>query len=181
MYNIIGGETEIMDELIKGLSQQASKLLKKDKRLMPVAFLIQSNQVLTVVGLNYETDEKKYDSCFQIGITAKKLKADRIILINDSAARVFTNKKESEYAMKNYSHESPLCYPESMRLDGILLIDLKIESEKSEIYFLRYEKRGEDFHFHDLTALRELIKCPADEGVFSGTLTENVLKGYNNF
>jgi len=164
----------MMNELISDLSQKAIEFFKRDQYLKPVSFLINSDRILGIVELEFETDEEKYNMYFQIGQIAKKFKANRIVMINDVAFRIYTNKEDADYARQNFDHESPLCYPENMRQDGILFTDIKIKSKKIDVCFLKYEKREKEIYFYDPQELRFDFK----EGSLNGTLIENVLKGY---
>lgn len=175
-----------MNDLIQNLSENAVGILKKEGHLNPIAFLLDSDRVITIVELKFTDDEEKYKSYLAVGKIAEKAKANRVILINDVAARIYKTKKEAEYAYENYDHESPLSYPESMRLDGILFIDINIESECIKEYFLRYERENEEFKFHKLSKLGSFVEEEigktndfGETGVFSGILIENVLRGYN--
>ena len=169
----IESSRKMMDELISSLSQKTIELFKRDQYLKPVAFLINSDKILGILELKFETDEEKYNMYFRVGQVAKQLKADRVVMINDVALRTYTNKEEADYARQNYDHESPLCYPENMRQDGILLTDIKIGSKKIEACFLKYEKREEEIYFYDPQEIKSDFKVS-----LNGALVENILKGY---
>lgn len=159
----------MMDDLLKQIHFFAKKILKERGSLSPVAFLVRDGEFSSPMLLDFSNDHKKYTSCIEIGLTAQKINSDRIILVNDIAMRTVNSLEEAEYIKDNYDHESPLSYPESMRIDGILFIDINISTNKRSIYLQKYKKSSQDLVFLDLD----------HQTNFDGALIQAVMKGLN--
>ena len=163
-----------MDKLIEGLIERAKENLKKDGYLAPVIIAMKGDKLLAPILLQFKCDNEKYATYKIIGKIAKKLAADRIILINDVALKMYDT-KDSEHVMKNYNTMSPLTYPENMRQDGIFIHDLNLITEKVKPYFLRYKKQKKgSFKFYNINTFQ------GSEDSFSGEIMNSVLKGFKN-
>lgn len=158
-----------MDDLLKHIHYVSKNILKNEGSLSPVTFLIKDGGLLGPYILNYSNDDEKYANYWSIGLTAQKLNADRIILVNDIAMREAKNSEDAKYIRNNYDHESPLSYPESMRIDGILLVDIYTSTNKRLIYLQKFKKSLKDYVFLNLESY--------DQDSFDGALIQSVLKG----
>jgi len=143
-----------------------------------VAFLLKEDRIIAPILIHFKHNEEKHQAYFTVGTAAKDLCADKVFLINEVAARLVTNKEDAEYMAKNYDHENPLSYPESMRLDGILFIEIDLKSEKSDALFHRYTKDGEKFVFEEKIKTFQELAGTDESVVFTGVLVDCVLDGF---
>ncbi len=156
-----------VDELVEKINEIAEQNLRQDGYLNAMAFILRDGH-FAPMELKFETDDEKHRAYVSIGLTAQKLGADRVILLNDVAARAADTPEEAKYMAENYDHECPLSYPESMRWDGILTLDIDLKSEKVDGFFRQYKRDGDEYSFEELV----------DNGSFSGGLVNNILTGF---
>jgi len=159
----------MVDAFIQDISKIAQENIEKDDYLQPMAFIIKEGEIVPM-SLSNTDDEAKFRSYTDVGLVAQKLAADKVILLADVAARIVDNPEDAKYVQENYSTESPLSYPESLRLDGILFLVVELKSGTATGYFRRYEKHEIGYKFHELETYSE---------TFSGGLVNMVMGGFN--
>jgi len=159
-------------ELVEEINVIAKENLKKDGKLAPIAFVIKNTQMIAPILLDFRASQEKYKSCKYAGAIAKYLNADAVILVSDVAMKEYKSKEEADFAVRNYSTESPLSYPESMRVDGIFLLVIDLETKKIEGYMQLYEKKGDNYTFKNLEDFSGVT------GI-GGMIQESVIEGYD--
>lgn len=160
-----------MNKIIKSLLEIAKKILKNEGFLIPQAFFIKDNEKGMVrISPNFKTAEEKYKSCIAIGLTAKQVGANSIILLNDVASKTYS-KENADYVEKNYNTESPLTYPESQRDDGIMIMYMDMKTKKIDAYFQKYKKQGNNIKFY------KIKEFPDNE--MDGLVPESIFEGYD--
>jgi len=163
-----------VEKYINVLNEHAKKLLVRDGFLQSVAFFIKDDQVECPEKIVHKDDEEKFNHYYQIG---KKLQEyDYVIVLQDIAYRSFDNKDAAKEVIENYMTESPLTYPESMRMDGILYMALANTGDGigMRMYCQSYRKDKDKYQFDDLKDWSGACES------LSGNLLEAVQSGYND-
>ena len=167
--------------LLDTLAGAAKANLVKDGSLAPVFFLCCGEQLIMpptlmslfdkLLGHIPDADEAKTRDVFLIGGMARKLGADRIIMIWDAAFREYSAASKEE--LEGDQTERPLLYPKSMRTECIIVNEVLLPSGEDRTLVFPY-KGGDgapvEFLHSDL-----LSKADSYESRF----TEVILKGYN--
>ena len=164
--------------MLSMLISAAKESLKKDGFLNPAFFLFQNNEQIygslmslfdEMLGHLPNMDEAKTRDVILIGVLAKELKANRVVLIWDAAFRMVSKKDIPEYS----ELEAPLTYPKSMRTECLIIEDISIPSGKDTVKLLPY-KGGDGL---PVEFLSDVLLNETDK--YESRFPELVLKGYN--
>jgi len=160
------------------LISAAKESLKKDGFLNPAFFLFQNDKQIygslmslfdEMLGHPPNMGEAKTRNVILVGVLAKELKADRVVLIWDAAFRMVDKKDAPEYS----ELEAPLTYPKSMRTECLIIENINILSGKDSVEIIPY-KGGEGYPVEFLPDI-----LPKEMGKYESRFPELVLKGYN--
>lgn len=160
-------EDEI-DGLIVDLCNNARHLKENGSSLVPVAMMLSKDKGIIPCMLPFRNDEEKSALYYGLGTGMKKYRANRVILINDVAMKMYDKPAE-----KISELEKPLTYPESMRQDGIFLQDVNLATGRVDGYFMRYENKKDAPRFY--YGLKHLNKGTESMG---GLLLNQIKDGY---
>lgn len=172
---------ESIDELIVSLSENAQSILEKKGHLDSVAMIINKENKTIPSYFPHEVSEDKYAMYRALGEAMREFEAERVVIISDAAVRVLYKKKDIEHFKENVVTEQPLLYPKSMRMDGILLLEICPKTRSSEGYFKHYEElKNAPSLFHDLLKLKDMPGMGGKLKEFGGDIFDHVMEGYEN-
>ena len=121
---------------INEMKKIAIDILKKDKYHTPMLFMCTHNNEIVPFMLRWENDLEKQMTFNNIRAMIKT-HAKSYIMINDAAMRT-VDIKHSEYVKNNPETEQPLCYPENMRSECLIIQKCTIEG-KTELHIVEYK------------------------------------------
>ena len=171
---------EPIDELIVSLSENAQSILEKKGHLDSVAMIVNKENKMIPCFFPHEVSEDKYAMYRALGEAMKEYDAERVVIISDAALRILQNEKDIEHFKENAATEQPLSYPKSMRMDGILLVEIRPKTRSSEGYFKHYEElENAPSLFHDLLNLKDMPGMGGKLKEFGGEIFNNVMEGYD--
>lgn len=160
-------EDEI-NEFIVDLCNNARHLMETRGSLVPVAMMFSEEKGIIPCMLPFRDEEHKSAIYYGLGTGMKKYKANRVILINDVALKMY-----DKPTGKISESEKPLTYPESMRQDGIFLQDVDLATGRVDGYFMRYENKKDAPRFY--YELKHVNKGAESMG---GFLVDQIKNGY---
>jgi len=79
---------------------------------------------------------------FALGIRAYRLNYHKAIFCQETCTRYFDQKEDFEYALKNYSTERPITYPEGKRENAISFTVLDCKNKLVGSYAKKYKKEN---------------------------------------
>lgn len=162
--------------LIEVLKKAAKDILEICGTLTPMIFFIKGEKIEKIFPL-YEAakgyrdhinneDDLKNLSLTTVGLAAKTLDMEKVVVIHDAAFRQI----KPEDIKKYDATEKATLYPKSMRTECIVICEIELKSAKSEIYVLPYKGgEGEPVEF------LEEMRPDSHESRF----IDYVMKGYN--
>jgi hypothetical protein len=164
--------------LIDDLKQIAKKILVKDGNHQPLFMLCSDEHIIgqplptamfhKLYG-NLNAEEFKTQAVFCMGVLAKKLGANRLIMVWDAAMRTCAPDAKREDIDVT---EMPLQFPKSMRTECLIFNDISFMTGKDVTSFIPY-KGGEGKPV-------EFVKSNVPEGgLIDSRFTEIALEGYN--
>jgi hypothetical protein len=167
-------KSDEIDKLIVDLCRNARDLMEKNDRIAPIAMILSKNKGIIPCMLPFRDDEEKTALYYGLGVGMKKYNANRVILINDAAMKMYNKSMISETGKLMISEtEKPLTYPESMRQDGIFIQDINMVTGRVDVYFQRYENKKEVPRFY-----HELKHINRDAESMGGHMVDQIREGY---
>jgi len=165
-----------MATLLEDITTVAKQNLQRDGRILPVFFLIKGEQLVvepkpTVIidemfpPEQLSAEESKSRAVFVMGVLARQVQADRIIMIWDAAFRSY--EKGTDFDPLN----APLTYPKSMRTECIILNDIQLQTGKDATVIVPY-KGGDGEPVEFLPNTFDGMECES-------RFTELAIRGYN--
>jgi hypothetical protein len=128
--------------LLEVLSKAAKENLMRSGFICPVFFLVRdeflvaepvpTDKLLRLWG-KIPIDEAKSRAVYIMGQSAKKVGANRIIMIWDAAMKIVKSFEDYDPT------EAPLTYPKSMRTECIILNDIHLETERDSTVIIPYK------------------------------------------
>jgi hypothetical protein len=104
-------------EEIKSLAKQV--LIRDGYHAQMVLIFPPNNQIMPVL-LNWKTDEEKWELFHKVHQLLNELHSDHYIMIMESFARTI-KPEQLKYIKENYDTERPSIYPESMRMEMLVI------------------------------------------------------------
>lgn len=164
--------------LIDDLKRIAKEILVRDGNHQPMFMLCSNEQIIgkplptamfqKLYG-NLNAEDFKTQVVFCMGALAKKLEANRLIMIWDAAMRMYppdTKKEDIDVT------EFPLQFPKSMRTECLIFNDISFVTGKDVTAIIPY-KGGEG------VPVEFLENNVPEEALIDSRFTEIALKGYN--
>lgn len=166
----------LLDQLIEAAKQN----LVKDGELSPIFFLCRGEQFVMppalmsmfdrICGHIPDMDEAKSRNVFLIGGMARKLNADRVIMIWDAAFR--TVEPANAQSTMDDQTERPLLYPKTMRTECLIVEDIPLPSGEGHTDVIPY-KGGEGVPVEFLPDTFPKDAC------YESRFPKLILQGYN--
>jgi len=164
--------------LIDDLKRIAKELLVRDGYHQPLFFLCIGEHIIgqplptamfnKLFREELNAEDFKTQAVFSMGLLAKKLNANRLIMIWDAAMRVLPGTKPDDVDVT----EHPLQYPRSMRTECLIFNDISFVTGKDVTHIIPYKGgAGEPVEFLE-------SKIPEGAGVES-RFTDLAMEGYN--
>ena len=162
------------EELINSLIENAFNIIsnnshREDSKMNPIAFGIY-DKGLYVFEMLWDSQESKINSLNKIGQKCFELQCYKIFLFVDSAMRKLNKKEDIEYFLNNKETEAPLCYPESQRIDALLVSFLDLTDEKQNFI------RAYPYKVLDGKIKREEVEKL--DGNYEGLVKDSIIYGF---
>jgi len=164
--------------LIDDLKQIAKELLVRDGNHQPIFMLCSDEQIIgeplptMMFDMFYKDDlnaeDSKSRSVYCMGVLAKKLGANRLVMIWDAALRLMPPNTKKEDIDET---ELPLQYPKSMRTECLIITDISFVTGGDVTHAIPY-KGGEGVPV-------EFLDNPYEGKRLELRFTEVALRGYN--
>ena len=165
--------------LIDDLKRIAKEILVRDGYHQPMFFLCMDDQIIgqplpTAMFKKFfeelNAEDFKTQAVYGMGLLAKKLEANRLIMVWDAAMRIMP--PDTKIGQVDET-EYPLQYPKSMRTECLIFNDISFVTEKDVTHIIPYKGgEGQPVEF--------LPKSPIPEGVLiDSRFTSIALDGYN--
>ena len=165
--------------LIDELKRIAKKLLVRDGYHQPMFFLCIDDQIIgqplptTMFKRFFEelnAEDFKTQAVFGMGLLAKKLEANRLIMVWDAAMRIMPPDTKMGQVDET---EFPLQYPRSMRTECLIFNDISFVTGKDVTHVIPYKGgAGEPVEI--------LLNSPIPEGAsIDSRFTSIAIEGFN--
>jgi hypothetical protein len=164
--------------LIDELKRIAREILVRDGNHQPMFFLCMDEQIIgqplptamfhKLFG-ELNAEEYKTQAVFGMGLLAKKVNANRLIMIWDAAMRTYSPDMKREDVDVT---DMPLQYPRSMRTECLIFNDISFVTGKDATHIIPY-KGGEG------TPVEFLESKFPEGGSYESRFTELAIQGYN--
>jgi hypothetical protein len=135
--------------LMRGFLETAKGLLIRDKFLHPIAFFVIGPNVVPVM-VKYKDDEEKHAFYASLGAFCQLKGATEILLINDAALKSYDSNESMEKALENYSTESPLTYPPTLRTECIIIMAYNLKTKESVLIAQPYKEVNDTYEWFDI-------------------------------
>ena len=147
-------------------------VVEEGDTFMPVAFVKDEKDHLSVIGCPFKDDESKIEVMRAVGFTAAKMKSKEFFVVIDSYIRKVGKNEDPKWVTDNWDVEKPSSYPEQMRHDCLIISHLFPNSpEKDQIMSIEYSKKDGEIIFGE-ESLR------GSEGHFDGLIKDSIMEGY---
>jgi len=165
-------------DLIDIIKNQAKELLVLMKCIKPMVFFADKGKVSQIIPLmeiaEHLPESMKSDKSIKIsdvalmasGLMAKSLDFDEVIVVHDAAMKQVDSLDDNDIT------KTPATYPKSMRLEAIIVFNVKFPSKDTELRVVPYKGGDGD----DVTFVEEEINI--NKADFSSHLVEKIIFGY---
>lgn len=163
-----------LEEVINGFVEQGFTIAQKNvntdgRKVEPVVFVFGENQIYVIL-VPWDNNEAKIATLKEVGKKCVELDAHRLALLVDVAMKKYDNPEDALYASRNPETEAPLSYPESMRIDGLLINYMDFKDPDDELLRM-YPYKVKD---------GQIVREPMQDlpGNFTGTLKNALTFGF---
>lgn len=161
------------EELIDSLIESAFNIIsnnshREDSKMNPIAFAIH-DRGLCLFEMLWDSEEAKICSLTQVGQKCFELQCYKVCLFVDAAMRK-VKQEDIDYFLNNKETESPLCYPESQRVDVLLVSFLDLIDEKQNFI------RAYPYKVFNGEIKREEVEKL--NGNYEGLVKESIIHGF---